>query len=244
VVFYQPVVNLFEGTIVKAEALLRWSSPMLGDVEPARFIPLAEETGLIREIGTWVFMEAVQFSSMCNRHTDQNFQVSINKSPVQFMARDAGKAWLNYLAKNNFPAQGISLEITEGVLLQATDGVAEMLQSYRSAGIELALDDFGTGYSSMAYLQKFKIDYVKIDQSFVRQMNTDSGCMTIVETIIVMAHKLGLKVIAEGIEQQDQYDALKALHCDFGQGYFFTPPMPAGEFLELISQSPRFATAH
>lgn len=243
-VLYQPVIDLLEGTIVKAEALLRWSNPTLGDVEPARFIPLAEETGLIREIGTWVFMEAAQFSSLCNRKTHRHFQVSINKSPVQFMARDAGKKWLNYLAKNNFSAQGISLEITEGVLLQATDGVAEMLQSYRSAGIELALDDFGTGYSSMAYLQKFKIDYVKIDQSFVRHMNTDSGCLTIVETIIVMAHKLGMKVIAEGIEQQDQYELLKALHCDFGQGYFFTPPLPAKDFLDLIARSPRFATAH
>jgi len=236
-IHYQPIVNLRNGRIAKAEALLRWQHPSLGDIMPSAFVPLAEENGLIGQIGTWIFQEAALKSRQWSKLTGENFQVSINKSPVQFMERDIESDWLTYLANMNIPCDSLVIEITEGMLLHASSRVMDRLLEFRSAGIQIAIDDFGTGYSSMAYLKKFKIDYLKIDRSFIHDIDKDQDSRTIVETIVVMAHKLGMKVIAEGIESQAQARLLADAGCDYGQGFFFSAPVLA-ETMERMLQTP------
>ncbi len=163
-------------------------------------------------------------------------KVAVNKSPSQFSRRHLEHDWLQYLKALGIPASNLVVEITEGLLLDASPQVSDKLLEYRDAGIQVAIDDFGTGYSSMAYLQKFDIDYLKIDQSFVRDIPAHKGNCTIAETIIVMAHKLGLKVIAEGIETQAQCDFLTQAGCDYGQGYFYSCPVPADQVEHLLSR--------
>jgi diguanylate cyclase (GGDEF)-like protein/PAS domain S-box-containing protein len=234
-VHYQPVVDLCSHRIAKAEALLRWHHPKLGVVSPSLFIPLAEETGLINAIGDWVFSQAVPWSQRWGKQTGHTFQISVNRSPVQFLSKSNSADWLRSLKKNGLPGNSISVEITESVLLNASSLVAETLLQYRNAGIQVALDDFGTGYSSMAYLKKFDIDYLKIDQSFVRDIETNAGSRAIAESIIIMAHRLGLKVIAEGIETEGQEIILQVAGCDYGQGYLFSKAVPPDEFEQLLA---------
>lgn len=238
-VFYQPLSELATGKIFKAEALLRWFHPELGPVDPAEFIPLAEESGLINEIGDWVFKDAVSWSEQWSSEIGMPFQVSVNKSPAQFVSRVKNTDWTDYLNHKGLSGQNISLEITEGVLLQASTFVIEKLLTYRDAGIQISLDDFGTGYSSMTYLQKFHIDYLKIDQSFIRDMASNPADRAIVRSIIVMAHELGLKVIAESIETQEQVTLLTTAKCDFGQGFFYSRAIPPEQMTALIQKNGR-----
>ena len=233
-VHYQPIVNLTSGTIVKAEALLRWRHPTRGMVGPAEFITLAEQIGLIGEIGDWVFREAAKQVKAWLAADADCVQVSINKSPRQFVERKESHDWIDYLKQLDLPTSCINVEITEGLLLDDRAEVAEKLVRFRDAGIQVSIDDFGTGYSAMSYLKKFHIDYLKIDQSFVRDMASDPADRAIVEAIVVMAHKLGLKVIAEGVETSIQRDLLIVAGCDFGQGYLFARPMPQDEFLTML----------
>lgn len=236
-VYYQPIVDLATQKICKAEALLRWRHPELGMVSPAQFIPLAEETGIIVGIGDWVFRSAARQVGIWRKQFDPMFQISVNKSPVQFSKASYDREhWLQYLRQLDLPGQSIVAEITEGLLLDATHQVGEHLRVFQEGGIQVALDDFGTGYSSLAYLKKFPIDYLKIDQSFVSHLQADSSDMALCEAIIVMAHKLGIKVIAEGIETSEQYELLAGAGCDYGQGYLFSRPVPAAEFAELLSR--------
>ncbi|WP_020484596.1 sensor domain-containing protein [Methylomonas sp. MK1] len=233
---YQPIVELATNTVRKAEALIRWQHPTRGLINPADFIPIAEETGLISSIGNWIFQEAAEQTSRWRQSIHEKFQISINKSPVQFRnERDSHRDWLDTLEALSLSGQSVVIEITEGLLLDANSSVAEQLLSFRDAGIQVSLDDFGTGYSSLSYLKKFDIDYLKIDQSFVRNLAIGSDDMALCEAIIVMAHKLGIKVIAEGIETSSQRDLLTAAGCDFGQGYLFAKPLPAQEFEKLFA---------
>jgi diguanylate cyclase (GGDEF)-like protein/PAS domain S-box-containing protein len=234
-VLYQPVVDLQQGCITKAEALLRWSHPNDGQVSPANFIPLAEESGLIHEIGDWVFVEAARYSKRWSDLLARPFQVSVNCSPVQILAGEADK-WPAVLREQNLPGPGITIEITEGVLLNASPRVAEVFAKYRDSGIQIALDDFGTGYSSLSYLTQFDIDYLKIDQSFVRGIATSEKSRAIVESIIAMAHRLGILVIAEGIETQEQANVLRAAGCDLGQGHLYSAAVPAATMDALLSR--------
>jgi diguanylate cyclase (GGDEF)-like protein/PAS domain S-box-containing protein len=238
ILYYQPIVNLTNGQIHKAEALLRWIHPELGLVLPGKFIPLAEETGLINEIGEWVFAEAARQSKEWALFLERPLQISVNKSPVEFMGQPEGMNWGAHLQQLGLASNSILIEITEGVLLSAVGEVASKLASLHEAGIQLAVDDFGTGYSSMSYLNKFDVDYLKIDQSFVHGMATDVNSRTIAETIIVMAHKLGLKVIAEGVETVDQRNWLKASGCDYAQGFLFAEALPAQEFFKFLESGP------
>ena len=233
-VYYQPVLDLASGHLVKAEALLRWHHPRLGLVEPASFIPLAEETGQINQIGTWVFKQAASRSLQWRERLGTSFQIGVNKSPIQFLSHNDDADWLQYLRQLGLPGSSISIEITEGMLLHASSSVTDKLLQYRDAGIQVAIDDFGTGYSSMTYLKKFDIDYLKIDQSFVSEIATDEDSRTIAESIIVMAHKLGLKVVAEGIETEAQLELLKQAGCDYGQGFLFSVPLPPQGFEQLL----------
>lgn len=235
--YYQPIVDLASGEVIKAEALLRWFHPRLGAVSPDRFIPLAEEIGLIGEIGDWVFHQAATAAQRWNaRRTTgagtpaRPIQVSINKSPRQFLASARDGSWIGFLRDNALPSESVAVEITEGLLLDDRPEVVNTLLAFRDAGVEISLDDFGTGYSAMSYLKKFDIDYLKIDRSFIRDMATDPVDRAIVEAIVVMAHKLAIRVIAEGVETTEQRDLLLAAGCDYGQGYLFARPMPAAEF--------------
>jgi len=234
-VVYQPVVDLATGKIVKAEALLRWNHPQLGRVGPAQFIPIAEETGLINAIGDWVFKQAAACSRQWQTQLGKTVQVSVNASPAQFHSAEQGVHWLSYLEMLGLLGNAVVVEITEGLLLNASPAVAARLFEYRDGGIQVAIDDFGTGYSSMQYLKKFDIDYLKIDQSFVRDMVSDASDRTIVKSIIVMAHELGLQVIAEGIETVAQRDLLQGAGCDFGQGFLFSKAVSADEFGRMMA---------
>ncbi|MDP1996362.1 MAG: EAL domain-containing protein, partial [Gallionella sp.] len=236
-VYYQPILDLATGRIDKAEALLRWQHPQRGMVSPAQFIPLAEESGLIVEIGDWVFREAAQQVKRWRTLYGPMFQISVNKSPTQF--RQSGtshETWLDYLRELGLPGPSIAIEITEGLLLDADSSVTDKLLEFRDAGMQVSIDDFGTGYSSLSYLKKFDIDYLKIDQSFVRDLVTDPNDRALSEAIIVMAHKLGLKVVAEGVETEAQRGLLSAAGCDYAQGYLFSRPVPPEEF-ETLMQS-------
>ncbi len=234
---YQPIVELGTGAIYKAEALIRWQHPTRGLISPAAFIPIAEASGLIIDIGNWVFMQAASQAKGWRASLHPNFQISINKSPVQFHhAGAAHSAWLDRLHALGLPGGAIAVEITEGLLLDANSAVTDKLLELRDAGIQVSLDDFGTGYSSLSYLQRFEIDYIKIDQSFVRHLVAGSTDMALCKAIIVMAHELGMKVIAEGIETPGQRDLLVAAGCDYGQGYLFARPMPAKDFEAFMAQ--------
>ncbi|MDK9705260.1 MAG: EAL domain-containing protein [Sulfuritalea sp.] len=236
-VLLQPIVELATDRVVKAEALLRWHHPVHGTIGPAQFVPIAEEIGLIGEIGDWVFRKSARAAKrwfdagLLGAGDDGLIQISVNKSPRQFFSGNTHETWVEYLKEIGLPAKCIAIEITEGLLLDDRPEVATKLRQFRDAGFRVSLDDFGTGYSAMSYLKKFPLDFIKIDQSFVRDMATDHGDQAIVEAIIVMAHKLGLKVIAEGVETAEQCDLLKAAGCDYGQGYLFAMPMPAAEML-------------
>ena len=230
---FQPVVDLADGSVLKAEALVRWQHPERGMVGPAAFIPVAEETGLIAAIGDWVFCEAARWASRWSALTGKTFQVSVNKSPLQFLAPKS-LSWTDYLRSLGLPGQAIVVEITEGVLLNASGEVGRQLQSYRDAGMQIAIDDFGTGYSSMAYVKKLVVDYLKIDRSFIRDMATNDDDRAIAETIILMARRLGIKVIAEGIETEEQKALLRAAGCQYGQGYLFSHPLPPEKFETLL----------
>ena len=236
-VVYQPIVELGTGAIYKAEALIRWQHPTRGLISPAAFIPIAEASGLIIDIGNWVFMQSATQAQRWRAALHPNFQISINKSPVQFHhASAAHGAWLDHLKALGLPGGAIAVEITEGLLLDANDAVTQKLLELRDAGMQVSLDDFGTGYSSLSYLQKFEIDYIKIDQSFVRHLVPGSTDLALCKAIIVMAHELGMKVIAEGIETTGQRDLLIAAGCDYGQGYLFARPMPAQDFEAFVAQ--------
>lgn len=238
-VYYQPVVEMTTGRIAKAEALLRWNHPKLGQVEPSQFIPIAEETGLIREIGDWVFRQAVECSKKWQAQSGNPLQVSVNVSPVQIRATELGVNWLAHLKKLGLLGSSLVVEITEGLLLNASAAVADKLFEYRDAGVQVAIDDFGTGYSSIQYLKKFDIDYLKIDKSFVHDMVTDASDRTIVKSVIVMAHELGLQVIAEGIETDEQRELLSAAGCDYAQGFLFSKAVTAESFERLLAQPVR-----
>jgi len=229
--YFQPIVHLASGAIHKAEALIRWNHPQRGVVSPLEFIPLAESSGLIVEIGEWVFRESARWVQRWRQCCHPDFQVSLNQSPLEFQREGSSYGgWLQHLQALALPGQSLVVEITEGLLLDASSVVSTRLLQLRDAGIQVALDDFGTGYSSLSYLKKFDIDYLKIDRSFTRNLATDSSDMALSEAIIVMAHKLDLKVIAEGVETPEQRDLLAAAGCDYGQGYLFAKPMPALQF--------------
>lgn len=236
---YQPIVELASGRIHKAEALIRWQHPERGLVSPAQFIPVAESTGLIVEIGDWVFQEAMRQTARWREHVAPDFQVSINKSPVQFHGGGIGhEAWIAHVRAMGLPGDALVVEITEGLLLDDNPNVKAQLLAFRDAGIGASLDDFGTGYSSLLYLQQHDIDYLKIDQSFVRGLSADSKNLPLCKAIISMAHELGMKVVAEGVETSVQRDLLKGAGCDYAQGYLFSRPLAPDAFEAAYTRKP------
>ncbi len=233
-VYYQPIVALADETIVKAEALLRWRHPTSGLLLPHDFIELAEETGLIGDIGEWVLNDAMNCAKEWSTLLGRPFQISVNKSLSELMNKLPMKDWDTRMAALALPRNSLSVEITEGALIHESSNVRDKLDYLKAVGVQLSIDDFGTGCSSMLFLKTLKIDFLKIDMSFVRDLATSSDSRAIAEMTIVMAHKFGLKVIAEGVETVDQRDWLKAANCDYAQGYLFSAPVASQDLGKLL----------
>jgi EAL domain-containing protein (putative c-di-GMP-specific phosphodiesterase class I) len=233
-VHYQPIVDLATGRVARAEALLRWPHPARGMVPPDEFITTAEEIGLIGAIGDEVFRQALDLAAWW-RARQAGARICINVSPRQFISGSC-RAWLQVLRQASLPADLLSVEIVERLLLDERPVVTETLREFRAAGMAVSIDDFGTGYSALSYLQKFDLDELKIDRSFINALASSNSDQTIVEAIIAMAHKLGLKVVAEGVETQAQCDFLRAAGCDYAQGYLFARPMPREEFVAWLGE--------
>ncbi len=226
VIRYQPIICMLTGRVKKAEFLLRWQHPKRGLVSPEEFIQITEESGTIEEIGNWILEQVIDDVSYWRKNYQPDFQVSINTSPLYFReGNEQLDNWYKQLQKANLPGAAISLEITEHLLLDTGKHLTERLLMLRDAGIQVALDDFGTGYSSLAYLKKLDIDYLKIDKAFVDNLKPGSQEEALCEAIIVMAYKLNLSVIAEGIETEGQSQLLRYMACDYGQGFFFAKPL-------------------
>ena len=233
---YQPILDLRTGRIVKAEALARWTHPRLGAVGPGEFIPVAEATGTIHAIGDWVLRTAAAQLVAWRAQGMSDFRVSVNHSPVQFREDDDGThPCLKVLAEVGAPADGLVVEITEGVILDADAATRRRLTALRATGVRLSLDDFGTGYSSIGALHSFEIDALKIDRRFVHGLARGSKEYVLCDSIIRMAHALGLSVVAEGIETEQQLELLRAMGCDQGQGYFLGRPMQAAALTALLA---------
>ncbi len=226
---YQPIIEIASGKVQKAEALIRWQHEERGWVSPVDFIPLAEETRLITEIGDWVFRTATEQVRQWQQNYDNDFQINVNTSPMQLESEIVSN-FLGYMQEAGIDGRNIGIEITESLFMTSHRQVIETLEGFRDAGIEVSLDDFGTGYSSLSYLRKFDIDYLKIDRSFVQNLSIDSDDFALCAAIIVMAHRLGIRVVAEGIETEEQRDLLRSIDCDFGQGFYYSKALPAEEF--------------
>ncbi len=228
-VFYQPIVELGSMKVRKCEALIRWNHPEKGFISPVTFIPILEDTQMIIEVGEQVFEQSARQVKLWRECINPNFQISVNTSPVQFESRST-IGWSEFLNQLDLDISSIGIEMTESMLMEGYDDITSHLSGLRESGFQISLDDFGTGYSSLSYLKKFDIDYLKIDKSFVNNLKAGSSDMVLCEAIIVMAHKLGLRVIAEGVETVDQQVLLKQAGCDFGQGYLFSKPVCGEEF--------------
>ncbi len=232
-IYYQPILDLSRRSIIKAEALLRWKHPRRGMIGPHIFIPLAEESGLIVKIGEWVFNQSIMHIQQWLDRFGTLIQVSINKSPIQFQVTDQ-PGWCEKLTRVGLPGDCINVEITEGLLLRSSLAVQNFLLRFRNKGIQVSIDDFGTGFASLSYLKEFDIDYIKIDRSFISNLSENPTDRALVEAIIMMAHKLDIKIIAEGVETEEQQNLLIGFGCDYVQGFFYSPPVPIEEFEKLI----------
>lgn len=238
-VFYQPKLCLRSGRLLGMEALLRWDHPEKGMIRPEQFISVAEETGLIIPIGKWIARQACRMSKELTAAGLGNLQVAINLSPKQFSDPDLVASIANILKEEELQANLLELELTEGLLLEATEDTHLQLDQLKRLGLTLAMDDFGTGYSSLSYLKKFPIDIIKIDRSFIHEIPDNQDDMEITSAVIAMAHNLKLKVVAEGIETAEQLAFLRRHRCDVGQGYLFDRPIPGSELIEKLKRYPR-----
>lgn len=229
-VFYQPQVNAMSGEIVGAEALIRWNHPSRGVIHPSEFIPLAEENGMIVPIGDWVIYKVCKQNKAWQDEGYSPFPISVNLSIRQFLRHDISGRIADVLTRTNLKAHFLELEITESMTMDVQNAI-NSLHELKSLGIGISMDDFGTGYSSLSYLKKFPINKLKIDRSFVRDIMRDPNDAAIVSTIIAMAHELDLKVIAEGVETEEQLNYLREKKCNEVQGFLFSPPIKAESFV-------------
>ena len=232
--FYQPQVDIISGKIVGAEALVRWQDPVHGLVMPIKFIPFAEENGLILKIGEWALQEACRQGKQWQDAGLPNISIAVNVSPHQFMQSKLDVLVTGILLETGYPAEHLELELTESALMAREADAIRILHKLRALGIRLAIDDFGTGYSSLAYLKRFPVDVLKIDKSFIDDIPNSNGDIGIATTILAIGEKLGFKVLAEGVETEAQLAFLKAHGCDMYQGYLKSKPLPADEFAKLL----------
>ncbi|WP_337955070.1 EAL domain-containing protein [Ferrovum myxofaciens] len=228
--YYQPQISLVTNRIIGAEALLRWNHPELGQVSPAEFVPVAEDTGLIIPIGEWVIRRAIQQLRQWLDRGISPIVIAVNLSAVQFLFSNLSVLIPRLLQEASVPSHLFELELTEGVAMHDPQGAIAILTSLFEQGIRLSIDDFGTGYSSLNYLKKFNVNKLKIDQSFVQNISTAEEDRAIIAAIISMAKSLGLKTIAEGVETREQLIFLREQGCNEGQGYYFSQPLPVSQF--------------
>jgi diguanylate cyclase (GGDEF)-like protein len=235
VLYYQPQIDLASGRVVGTEALLRWNHPDFGLVAPGRFIPIAEDSGLIVPIGEWVITEACRQAVAWQKAGLPALQMAVNLSAVQFKRGNVEQIVITALQQSGLAPSLLELELTESILIENVEQVLSTVKRLKQLGVKLSIDDFGTGYSSLSYLKRFDIDKLKIDQSFIRDLATDTDDAAIVNAVIQMARSLNLKTIAEGVEHPDMLDLLRGFQCDEVQGYYFARPMPADEFSAYLS---------
>lgn len=241
----QPQVDARDGQVVGAEALLRWQHPQRGMQSPTGFIQALEESGLILEVGAWVLLEACH---LCARLladglvNPERFSLCVNISPRQFRQHDFVERVVDCLHSSQLPSAMLNLEITESTVIQNLDDTIGKMRHLKRLGISFAMDDFGTGYSSLTYLKRLPVDMLKIDRSFVRDASHDANDAGIIRAIVAMAHSLGLTLIAEGVEQQEQLDFLQQQGCHLYQGYLFSKPLPPEAFRALLGKRPPAAT--
>jgi len=237
VLHYQPRVNVRTGRIVAAEALLRWRAPQGGLYRPARFITVAENTGLIVPIGKWVLRTACDQARSWQIQGLRSIAISVNVSPRQFREGDMVQTVAEALEQSGLPARCLQLELTENMMMGDAEKCISMLRDLKQLGVQLAVDDFGTGYSSLSYLKRFPVDHLKIDRAFVKDIVTDPDDGAIVQTIIALGHKLGMRIVAEGVETEEQREYLYRSRCDEMQGFHFSRPLPATDFAAMLSDS-------
>ncbi|HCY15571.1 MAG TPA: GGDEF domain-containing protein [Curvibacter sp.] len=233
---YQPQIDLVTGAVVGAEALLRWNHPDLGLVSPARFIPVAEDSGLIVPIGEWVIQEACSQGAAWKQAGLPPLVMAVNLSAVEFRRGDVEQKVIRALQDSGLDPHWLELELTESILIHNTEQVLATVQRLKRLGVKLSIDDFGTGYSSLSYLKRFEVDKLKIDQSFIRDLATDSDDAAIIRAIIQMARSLNLRTIAEGVEDAGMLAQLRLFECDEAQGYLFARPMPAPAFTAFVAE--------
>jgi len=231
---YQPKINLTTGQITGAEALVRWTHPVRGPVPPAQFIPIAEDCGLILPIGNWVLREACKQARAWVDAGLPPTTMAVNISAMEFRNEAFLEGVFAIIKETGFDAQYLELELTETALMRHVESTEITLRELRARGVQLVVDDFGTGYSSLSYLRKFPIEALKIDQSFIRQITTTPDDKAIVAAVITMGQSLKMRVIAEGVETQEEMAFLQAHHCDEAQGYYFGRPMPPHDFAKLL----------
>jgi diguanylate cyclase (GGDEF)-like protein len=241
---YQPIVETSDGRITGAEALIRWEHPTRGLVSPTVLVPLAERSGLITEIGKWVLEQACTERGRWPKQHMGDLTVAVNVSAHQLMAPGYADTVATALSSTVTDPKLITLEVTESVFVQDSERALVVLGELKRIGVSLALDDFGTGYSSLTYLHRFPIDSVKVDQSFVANLGHDAATETIVESVIDLAHKLGMSAVAEGVETVEQYEQLASLGCDFCQGYYFARPLSVVDFDTLVEAQVPSRTIH
>jgi len=232
---YQPQFELRSQRIVGAEALIRWRHPELGLVPPVKFIPVAERSGLIHELGRWVLNEACRQAKAWQEHGLPELVIAINLSPVQFRRDDIERDVMNALAENNLAPHCIELELTESLLIADSKDLTALLGRLRALGIRLSIDDFGTGYSNLGYLKRFEVECLKIDQSFVRRLTENANDAGIVRAIVEMGHSLKLDVVAEGVENAETLARLVELGCEYGQGFHWSPALPPDDFVRYVA---------
>jgi EAL domain-containing protein (putative c-di-GMP-specific phosphodiesterase class I) len=240
VLHYQPKVNLASGKLTSAEALIRWNDPLTGLVPPGRFIPVLEETGLIFEVGRWALRKAIEDYLRWRNAGLAAVRIAVNVSPLQLRNRGFIAEIKEVIGIDAHAAAGLELEITEGMIMEDVKHSVASLQAIRAMGVTIAIDDFGTGYSSLGYLSKLPVDTLKIDRSFVNDMTGAPEGLALVSTIINLAHALKLKVVAEGVETEEQSRLLRLLNCDEMQGFLFSKPVP-GEIFESKFLAPPVA---
>jgi diguanylate cyclase (GGDEF)-like protein len=237
--YYQPIADLMTKKVCKAEALIRWNHPTRGVVPPLTFIAVAEEAGLIKELGEWVALTAASDLADILKMATGNFQISINVSPLQFKGDEEWILnWFDYMSDLGLNQDAIIVEITENLLMESEESIRSKLTKLKDHGISIAIDDFGVGYSSLSYLQKMDVDILKIDKSFVDDLATESNSRDLCRAMIMMAHHLDIKVVAEGIETELQKQILSDFGCEFGQGYLFSEPLPLYMFKQRYLGEP------
>jgi EAL domain-containing protein (putative c-di-GMP-specific phosphodiesterase class I) len=235
--YYQPQVSVVSGQLVGMEALIRWRHPDKGFISPAVFIPVAEETGMIMEIGEWVIQEACRQSAEWRDKGYKPIRISVNLSAKQLKDERLPEIIASNIFDTGLEAKYLGVELTESAIILEPEMALVRLQNIKSLGVKLSLDDFGTGYSSLSYLKRFPIDTLKIDQAFIRDVKVDHEDAALVKAIIAMAHGLGMDVVAEGVELQEQLEFLGAHSCDTIQGFLFSRPLPAEEIEGMLNKT-------